>query len=454
MQRYVLITLASTLLSIGAFGAEPKPADKGQQQPADGYALTLKQALELTLKNSPKLKSAEEQLQSAESSVSTSISGFLPTVEAGLVAGTFNDRQPLPGQTVPPESPRDRNAYEGQLVFRQNLFSGFKTMSVLQGARSERDAKYWQFKLTRAELIEELIVKYFTLQSLQKQLRAEEEIATLRERQFNEVKQRYGVGRATELERLQAEYATEAQKPQILSLKVNIDSTLLELAQLLGEMPAQRIILSDQLEQAAAALDQQKLPPVEKALEMAKLNNPTLRQLTAEVDKSKYGAGEVLSKHLPTLDFELIAKTTAGLREDIASADSTSYGGQVKLNIPLFSGLSSFSERHSAATRRLALEYDKQQRWNEIVTDLTKQYRQWELSKAKVTAERVNVRLTAQTIKTAEASYRNGRTTISDLLDSYAQDLTAKRNLAQGYLDQISAASRIKRLLGVDNDMM
>lgn len=410
--------------------------------------LTLKEVLEKTLAQDPRIRSASLALESAESSISRNLSSFFPTLDATLAAGTFHDKAPLTNEILPATSPRDRNNYEGQLTLRQSLFNGFEDASNTRGARSDRDAKQMNLYLKRSEILEEVIIRYFELQALSRQLAAEEEVSVFRKRQFQEVSARIAAGRATELEKLQAEYAVEAQGPLIEDLKTQIESGLVELLQNIGETVGSRVTLKDSLEGASAKLDELSLPPFAVAQENARKNNFELRKSTAEIEASDAAAVSTLAKHLPKVDFELFALTKASRRSDIATSDYLSYAGQIKVTVPLFSGLTSVWERREAATRKAALQEDRVDKWNDITTDLYKRYRAWDLAKAKERAETVNLKLTAQKIKSAESSYRNGRATMTDLLDSYSQDLTARRNLANAQLDKLRSFFAIKRLTG------
>jgi outer membrane protein TolC len=168
----------------------------------------------------------------------------------------------------------------------------------------------------------------------------------------------------------------------------------------------------------------------------------------SDIDSQDSSTGETLAKHLPSVDFELFAKTKASRRTEVATAEATSYAGQVVLKVPLFSGLSSVWERREAASRKKGLEEDRVIIWNRITTDLYKSYKDWDLAKAKEKAETVNLKLTSQKIRSADSSYRNGRATLTDVLDSYSQDLAARRNLAQAQLDKLRSFFAIRRLTG------
>lgn len=415
--------------------------------------LTLREVLHKTIKQDPRLRSAELKLEAAQTSITRGVTSFFPSVDATLSAGTFHDKLPLANDSLEVESARDRNQYEGQVKLTQPLFSGFKSLSDVRAARSDRDAKSISLALARAEVIEEVVVRYFELQSLSRQLKAEEEVSTFRARQFHEVKSRQAEGRATELEKLQAEYALEAQVPLIETLKTEISAGLVELLQNMGETVGTSVTLADSLEGASAKLDEVTLPPFATAQEQAGKSNFEILKLGAEIDKDQASTGSALARHLPSLDFELFAATKAGRRNEIGTSDTVSYAGQIKVTVPLFSGLSSVWERREAASRRMSLEEDKVSKWNKVTTDLYRRYREWDLAKAQEKAEIVNLRLTAQKIKSANSLYRSGRATITDVQDSYSQDLAARRNLAKAQLDKLRSFFAIKRLTGETIDI-
>ncbi len=183
-------------------------------------------------------------------------------------------------------------------------------------------------------------------------------------------------------------------------------------------------------------------------------NNPNFAKYEAQLTLLQNETGEIMSKHLPLLDLVVNGGTNAYQRPDIGTNDSLVYGVELRLTVPLFSGLDSFSERSERQSKLNAMKEARTEFRESFLEQLNDAYRKFELASTRWDADKVNLELTEKAVNKARGFYRAGRATLADLLDSDNRFLEARRTATQTKYDRVVGLYRIKSLLGVSlNDL-
>lgn len=437
MRSIVLIALALTTVGIRA--AETPPAKK----------LPLRESIDLALKADHAVNKAAHALDGAKARLASARGKYFPKIDLELNAGTFHDRNAIPGDLQIPSVARDRNNYLAQVKFSQPIFSGFGHSSTMSKREYEQKVKELELDIAKETAIEQTIALYFGVQLLEKQIRSEKEAQVMRESQRKEIGERTRHGAATDLQQLQAEYAVKQQVPKILELETDLSTKRLRLYRALNLPLGDTFELTDLLPDRIEGPLAFKLPDLPHALDYALRNSLRIRKLEAEVHATQSESGESLAPHLPRLDLELSAGSNAFQRADIASSDSLAYGAQLKLVVPLFSGLESLSDRSYWRARLDELTEERARLRESILDELNETYRKLEMTSHRLEASRVNLELTERAVKKAREFYRMGRSTLTEVLDAYSANLEAKKQGAQDIYDRVVALFRVKSILGL-----
>ena len=411
-------------------------------------SLSLKVAIEKALTHSPRVVQAREDVRAADADVSRVRAAFFPTVKAEFKAGTYHDRIPNPGDNQIPATSRDRNQYVGQVVLDQPIFSGFGTLGEVQAARANHKAAQAQLVEVANETASEVIRIYFGLQLTDAQMKAERETMALLQKKLEQVRLRTHEGRSTQLQLLQAEYAVQAKVPAIQDLEMDWDLKKLRLSALTGEVFPGELDLVDELAAANKVLDESQLPKLNDAIKSMFGANSHLSQLDARIEEKRSLARKTSSAHLPSLNFILNAGTNAYQRPDIATPASLVYGMEVKVTVPLFSGFSSVHEASQTNSLLTSLHKQYENERNKLLEDVTRAYREWETAALRIEAEKKNVQLTRSAISQAESLFQVGRVTLTEVLDTYSNALSAKRALEDAIYRRVDAIARIRSLMG------
>ncbi len=408
----------------------------------------MKFALERALGHSPQLVEVREQLNAAKSEVSTRRAAFFPSLRAELKAGTYHDRIPNPGELSIPATARDRNQYIGQLVLDQPILQGLGLFDGVAWAVARRKKASQHLIEMANKTARDVIQVYFGLQLTEAQLKAEREMLGFLTKKLSQVRQQRAQGRGTELQELQAEYAAQSKIPVIQDLETEWDIKKLKLSALTGETFGGEWKLTDQLVSANKVLEESQMPKLNEAVQKMLTANSELMQLEAAIEETRSEGSLNSAKHWPSLSLTLSAGTNAFQRSDLATSDSLTYSGELKLNVPIFSGLSSFHESDQTQAKVSALRMQFEHKRSQLIAEATQAFRDWETSALRVEAEKKNAALTRRAIDQAESLFRVGRATLTEVLDSYSNALSATRALDDAIYRRVDAIARIRSLLG------
>lgn len=410
------------------------------------YDLSLQDATKRAMTESRRIKKAKAEYTAAVAESDFARAAFLPELSFSTKAGTLHDRDQVPGEQELPMTARDRNHYEASLLLRQNFFSGFRDWHNMRAANARRRELEWGLKSTALDVSIDVIEQYFGLQLAKAKLDAELQIFKLREQQLSEARSRAAQGRATSLDVLEAEYAVRAQDPLIQSLKSEMSSKSLKLARLIGWPLDRSFNLTDSLTDVGAVLGSSKLPELETAYSEALKQSPDLKRVEANWERLDWERARDSAKHLPSVFMDVTAGYRSGLRSDFGTEDTLRYAGMLSVEVPLFSGLSSFDERKKNAALLRAAAEDQAIIREQLLQDLSDAYMDLELAETKVKAAQKNKGLTMKAADNVRKLFRNGRATQANLLDSFSRELQAQHDYDHSLYDRVVAIAKIRSL--------
>lgn len=428
---------------------------------AETVTFTIKEAAQKAAAQSEEVKQVEESLSAAHAQIHSSYASFLPTLEAKLTTGTTRDYENSNGATVsspassiPTQSyatyeQTDRNKYNGALVFTQPLFSGFSSMNALGSAESNVALQDTNLKSVKSNVVLETIRLYLSIQLKHEEIAAEKEVKELRTNRFKESTNLVRQGRSTRLDLLQAEYALKSQDPVILKLESDLEGATFRLKRNTGVPLDKTLELKDSLVAVFKGLSQFKLPTLDEAYKTSIDQNFNIKSKTLELKKFSYDLEAQSTKHWPSLNFVMTAAVNANLREDVSSDRARSYSGELQLNVPLFSGLSSISEHRERVATIAAKEHDLTQQKDQLFIDVSDLYRKLNQNRAELDAQEVNLKLAEESIASSESLYAVGKATMTEVLDSYTRKVQARRSLANALYDRVITTFEIQHAIGL-----
>ncbi len=440
--RWTINSVAAGILHMPMLVAADIPKTEAKR------ALSLRQAIALASDLEPRLRQAKSQAEAADAAASTSWAGMLPEAALNIEMGTARDRAPLPGESLAPESSRDHNIYKGEVEVKFNLFRGWGDIWEQRAATAAAETARAQQVSIASEVIRDVTLLYFSIQVEQMKRSAEVEARQLREKQLEEVKNRAAAGKTNRLDLLRAEFTYKQRLPEIRRLEFSIRERVLQLIRMIGGELNQELILADDIARAYQVLLSQPDEPVAQLYSRALTANADLRRIQVDHDQREHSMLAKDAAHLPSADVVFSAGSEAFVRDEITDPSALTYRGMLRVTVPIFSGLSSWSERRERQLTVLALRQEEQTQKNKLFEDIHRYQQQSLLALEQMQAEEANVRLATESIRQADLLYRNGAVPLSDVLDAFAQKVEAQRALASSMYSRIEAAIWLRHLTG------
>jgi outer membrane protein TolC len=242
--------------------------------------LSMRQAVEIALRNSTSLAAAKESLASAQSRVVIAQSAQRPQVFAGAEYTRGSSEGPLKSglPRILGSRLEDR---EVSLRFRENLFDSFQTKTRVQQAKAQQMGAEKDLESVRQRVALDALVAYYGVlraASLSEVAKAALD-RTKREQQRLESLVEVGEAARKEIPRAKAEVA--AAEVDAIAAENAVENAVSVLRNVLGLPQTTQIILTDTLGSPEPA------PDLEQLIEEAYRRRPDLRQAELQVEAAK-----------------------------------------------------------------------------------------------------------------------------------------------------------------------
>lgn len=415
---------------------------------AASQPLSFRDALKEGFSASREIKESEELVRSSKSVLSSASSTFFPTISLVMNAGTYHDRQPVPGDQALFLVPRDRNQYDARVQGTQVLFSGFSSFAESAKAKASLQKAEENKRALEFQVVAAIVEAYFGIQNLQRKLSAETEVLKVRQALLDQVMSRVRSGRATDLEEIQARLEIQSQEPTMNSLKNDIEAKSIQLNRLLGKELIQTFRLSDELTPTSYTVD--VLPPLSlaQAYEQALQNSPEIKKVEAAYDEVVAELRIAEATQLPKISLNFQAGSLTPLQREIGSQESLNYGANIEMSIPLFSG---FSSIHAVSSGKSKIEAALERRAfarEQLFQNLQQSFRAWEVLKKNIDSIELSVKTSKRATERSESLYRAGRATTLDVLNSYTKRLEQESKLSDALFNRIKTVVQFRNLIG------
>lgn len=355
------------------------------------------------------LKTAREQLISTEYSQKAALKGFLPTLRGNISAMRTGSERPSAivtnGQIVNSTSSVLNDTVVTSLNFSQNLFSGLKDWSRYSQAKWQTQNKYWSLVKTKSEVSYSLKEAFSNLLYAQEYAQLTNEIISRRESNYQIVKVRFESGRENkgsvllaqaylDQARLDAVIASDnlsVARKQLFSL---INKDAFEEYRVEGEPPLLTMNLSDE------------------DLKEVALNTPDYHQAFSLEKSSEEEVRALRSAFIPSLDFS--ASLSRNSQFFFPDENNQRWTLGLNLSIPIFDGLSDYSNLKGAVSNKYAAEATKRNTYLTLIPNIRQALNLARQSDIKLKVDS-RFREASQTrAEIARAKYNNGLLTFED----------------------------------------
>lgn len=400
-------------------GASVPPRAPAVAEPSG--ALTLRQALALTLAKNPELAVFSWDVRMGEARL----------LQAGL--------RPNPVVTLEPQDLTGSGDYSGgglsetTLLLSQLIELGGKRAARMKAAALDRDLAGWDYETKRIAVFSQTAQDFLDVLREQQRLALAEETVRLAQQVVDTVKARVQAAAA------RAEEATKAEVA-LASVQIECDQIERALVAARQRLSANWGSTQPRFERVEGNLDSIAPIPALEQLSQKLAQNPELARWATEI--SQRAAALALEKAKAKPDITI----GGGYRRKEESADNTLVVG-VSIPLPLFNRNQGNIKE---AEYRLARSQEERRAAEVgVTTALNQAYQALAAAHAEVTALRERVLPGAQSVfETATERYREARYSYLEVLDAQRTLFAARSQLLRGLTDYHRAVLAIERLVG------
>jgi OMF family outer membrane factor len=407
--------------------------------------LSLAEAIEIALVDSPQVAAAEAEVEFAGHGAKAAGSASWPTLALNGSYGSFSGDvlygrfiPGVPGDGSMPVDPYDRNA-TAAVELKQVLYAGGAINAAKRASDAESRMADEALRNQRRELSYQVTRAYY--QVLLAERRAEVATQSIERSQagLDLIAARFAEQEALKVELLGAEGQLAADNLVLLEASNDLDLARRSLNRLLGRPQQAELKLSDSLE---APL---QVPPEATAVDEATAGNPNVRMASLGVDRADAALGSAKSLSRPKLELSAVYTWI----DNELFFDGTYAGAVVNLSIPFFQDIRAGSAAKKQAEAQKARA---DAMWTDAKTAAELQtvaaYRGLEERKAAAGAAAKNLEYHQERYRVTQSGYREEMVTFSEVLDCHDDLRQAELMLSGALFETRIQEAEIRRLAG------
>jgi outer membrane protein TolC len=379
---------------------------------APAAALTLEEAVRLSLERNERARAAGETARAAGARVSRARSFLLPDL---TVTGDWTRRSHETTRTVDGETSilNTRDGLEGRVTLRQTLFDA-RAWPLLKQAERSRDAADFDANEVRRGLAYETAELFLAVLTVDQVARAAAERFDLAESNEREVRVRFDTQLVSSNDVSRAELESATARRELVLAEGEARVARLALGQLLDLDIADSLVVPEALLAAAAA------PPgrLESLEAEAVDRRPDIRADRARLAALDAAAGEPLMRYLPQVDVSATGWTT---NESGFSGRDRDWTLGMGLTWPLFDGGDREATRSERRALARAAELELRHRERGVATEVASARVQLESRQASLAQAEVAVRAARRNAGEAGELYRRGLIRALEAVDARVQ---------------------------------
>jgi outer membrane protein len=303
---------------------------------AQGYALSLEEALIAVYKDSPVLQAHREQLKIADENIMAALSRWLPDARISLIQ-QYNHQIRPEGYSLVPNSTntgsvvgvvnapnRISSGTVGKLTIGQNIYRSGADIAAIRSARSAIKAASAQLTAQEQQLLFEVVSTYMEALQYYESYKIAQEQESDTEKTLVGSRQKVAVGIVTKTDLAQIEANFAKAQADSIAFKARYESAKAKLESLVGfkvhnlDMPKDIAIMPKS---------------VNEVIETALVGNPQIDQAKYSAEAAKFSVDTAKGSVLPQVDLSYVIDDNSKNKNAVAAKRNRTT--QLSLTIPV-----------------------------------------------------------------------------------------------------------------------
>jgi outer membrane protein TolC len=413
--------------------------------PATAEEMSLADAIEIALAESPQLEAAQAEAEFAEHGARVAGSKSWPTLALSGSYGSFSGDvrygrfiPGVPGDGTMPVGPYDRNATAG-VELKQVLYAGGGIDAAKRASGVESRMADEALREERRELSYQVTRAFYQVLLAERRAEVASKSIERSQESLDMIELRFAEQEALKVELLGAEGQLAADQLALLAASNDLELARRDLNRLLGRPQEAALDLTGSLD------DRLQVPLESEGVEGAAAANPTVRMAGLGVERADAALGSARSLSRPKLE---LAALYTWIDNDLFFEGT--YGGAVlNLSIPFFQDVragSAAKKRANAQKARADAMLDDATSAVELQTVAA--YRGLEQSLAAADTANKNLEYHRERYRVTQSGYREGMVTFSEVLDRHDDLRQAELGLSGALFEARIQEAEIRRLAG------
>ncbi len=405
-------------------------------------AQTLLEALAYTYKTSPSIEAQRAYLRSIDEQVGIAKSGWRPILSAE--ANVAHSEQKFKNYPGTKDFDYDNNAYDAGLVLSQAVFSGFKTVSSVNYAKTLIKKGREALKNAEQNALLASAVAYVDVISSRAVLELQKNQEQVLGRHLISYQKRFKVGELTKTDVAQSEARFEAAKTNRITAEGDLETATASYISAVGNMPPEKTTIED--------LGGLLPKDLSECLAVMNENNPTLKASQYATEASEYNVTLQKGFLLPEL------KVNAGVgmqwEQPLPQIDDN-YDGEywqvgARLSVPLYQGGGEYAKVREAKQLSNQTRINMEQVKRDMTKITTQAWETYQSTKSSIVSIQAQIKASKMALEGVIREADVGSRTVLDVLDAeqeylnnQVQLVTAKRNMTVATLSLLSSLGKM-----------
>ncbi len=433
MVCFALVLILTLVVAVSTYAAE---------------TLSLEQAVETAIKNSPGLKASDAQVEASDAGVLRSASGFLPKVTVSetwsrtdnplMVLGTKLNQEVVTQADFNPaviNHPEPMSNYNTRLSVVQPLFNGGKAYIGRAQAKIARDASGKDRERSRQETIYNVVKAYYRVLLAREYNNVALQSLETSEANVKLADARYRAGAVLQSDLLRA----KVQYAEVQEMVTRSDNTLRLAAAGLNFAMG---VPQDSAFDISGKLEQQELhADMNEAIQEALRTRPDLLAVELNRQIAEKSVSQARTDYFPSLN--LMGQVDWN-SDKFVGDDARSWAVMAVLQWNIFDGLvtrSKVKEALAATSRMKSVEVQTRE---SVQLQVREAYFNVKASLDRITATASSVQEAEEGLRIVQKRYETGMTPFVDVLGAESALIRARTNALQALYDNNVAQAELK----------
>jgi outer membrane protein len=433
--------------------------------PALGQDLSLRQAIDLALRQNRTIQASRYKLDGAEAGVMAARGSLVPQLAASgsmmrlnslidMKAGQTYYLPVLDGTTHAPTSgvvpmsafsiasDKIGNTYAGKLSATWPVYAGGRIWQGYQISRLARDAVKQEYDTTAASVVLAVTQAYYDLLLARQALAVTQEAVGSIEKHVSRVQALYDKGMVSKLDLLRVRVQLSNLQPLLIRMENAADLAAQSFNLVLGRDLSAVVTLSDSMCYQPVTADSAGL--VARAL----ANRPELRQVDLARRIARKARLISWAGYQPSVVLLADYSTSKGQGFSGGDAWQKNWDVGVAASWTLFDGLGTAGRIRQAAAAARQLQVTRDQVENYVRLDVTANYLTLKANERAILSQRYTVEQAQEAFRMSQARYESGQATNLDVLDASLALSQARTNSIQAVHDYLLSLAKLEKAVG------